>query len=133
MSPSISKNYIRFSWVTLSFIYLVMIAGSIVRTSGSGMGCPDWPKCFDQYVPPTSVDELPVDYKEKYRAYRQKKVEKFSKFLSSVGFEDIAQELRNDKSLLIEQDFNATKTWVEYGNRLVGFVAGNLVLILFGR
>jgi cytochrome c oxidase assembly protein subunit 15 len=108
-----------------------MIAGSIVRTSGSGMGCPDWPKCFDQYIPPTSVDELPADYKEKYRAYRQKKIEKFSDFLSSIGFGEVAQALSSDESLLIEQDFNPTKTWVEYGNRLVGFIAGNLVLILF--
>jgi cytochrome c oxidase assembly protein subunit 15 len=112
-------------------IYLVIIAGSVVRSTGSGMGCPDWPKCFDQYIPPTSADQLPSDYKDTYREYRQKKVEKFASFLSSIGFDETASELRNDESLLIEQDFNAGKTWVEYGNRLVGFVAGNMVLILF--
>jgi len=131
MKQNFSRAYLRFSWVTLIFIYLVIIAGSVVRTSGSGMGCPDWPKCFDQYIPPTSVDELPVDYKDTYREYRKKKVAKFAKFLTSIGFSETAEELKNDKSLLVEQDFNARKTWVEYGNRLVGFVAGNMVLILF--
>jgi cytochrome c oxidase assembly protein subunit 15 len=131
MKDKFSKGYLKFSWLTLVFIYLVIIAGSIVRTSGSGMGCPDWPKCFDQYIPPTSADQLPANYKSTYRTYRQKKIEKFAKFLTSIGFEETATELRNDDSLLIEQDFNARKTWVEYGNRLVGFVAGNMVLILF--
>lgn len=103
----------------------------MVRTTGSGMGCPDWPKCFDQIVPPTSEDQLPADYKDQYRAYRKKKVDKFAGFLTSIGLKKTAKELLEDDSLLIEQDFNATKTWVEYGNRLVGFLAGNAVLILF--
>ena len=34
--------------VIVSFIsvFLVILAGSLVRMTGSGMGCPDWPKCF---------------------------------------------------------------------------------------
>lgn len=126
-----SKGYLRFSWLTLVFIYLVIIAGSVVRTSGSGMGCPDWPKCFDQYIPPTSESQLPENYKEKYADYRATKIARFSKFLAAIGFDKTAKELENDESLLVEQDFNARKTWVEYGNRLVGFIAGNMVLILF--
>lgn len=131
MNKAFSKGYLRLAWITLVFIFLVIIAGSVVRSTGSGMGCPDWPKCFDQIIPPTSADELPLNYKDTYRTYRQQKVEKFASFIERFGFNDVADQLRNDKTLLIEQDFNALKTWVEYGNRLVGFIAGNCVLILF--
>ena len=131
MSGAYSKGYLRLAWITLVFIFLVIIAGSVVRSTGSGMGCPDWPKCFDQIIPPTSADQLPADYKDTYRTYRQEKVEKFASFIERFGFDEVAENLRNDETLLIEQDFNALKTWVEYGNRLVGFIAGNCVLILF--
>ena len=131
MKKSFSIAYLRFAWITLIFIYLVIIAGSVVRTTGAGMGCPDWPTCFDQIIPPTSVDQLPANYKEEYRNYRKEKVDRFAAFLEKIGFKKTAQEILEDETLLIERDFNAQKTWLEYGNRLVGFVAGNLVLILF--
>lgn len=131
MKNSFSKAFIRFNWLTLVLIYLVVIAGSFVRITGSGMGCPDWPKCFGQWVPPTDDTNLPVDYKDLYSEKRVKKVTKFSSFLETLGMKETADKLRNDKSLLIEQDFNARKTWTEYINRLFGFLAGNGVLVIF--
>lgn len=125
------RGYIRLSWITLVLIYLVILAGSIVRTTGSGMGCPDWPKCFDQIIPPTAEDQLPANYKETYSSYRKKKIEKFAGLMETLGFSETATALRNDETLLTEEDFNAARTWTEYGNRLVGFLAGNAVLILF--
>lgn len=110
---------------------MVVLAGSVVRTTGSGMGCPDWPKCFGQWVPPTSVEQIPENYKEIYSTKREKKLLDFCRYLDVLGFQETADKMRNDPALLEEQDFNAGKTWTEYVNRLVGFVAGNLMLIQF--
>ena len=109
-------------------IFLVVIAGGVVRMSGSGMGCPDWPKCFGQYVPPTSVEELPENYKDIYSEKRANKIDKFSNYLEKLGLNEKAEQLRNDKSLLEEQDFNAVQTWTEYINRLAGALSGLFML-----
>lgn len=126
-----SKTYLRLNQFTLVFIFLVVIAGSFVRISGSGMGCPDWPRCFGQVIPPTSEAQLPKDYKEVYAAKREKKILKFANFLEKIGFSKEANELRTNKSLLIEDEFNARKTWTEYINRLFGVLAGFGVLFIF--
>lgn len=103
---------------------VVILAGGIVRSTGSGMGCPDWPKCFDQYVPPTHVSQLPADYKEKYVAGRLAKNERFAKYLERMGKTTLAGKIRNDKSIAQPEEFNAAKTWTEYINRLSGATLG---------
>ena len=95
------------------------------------MGCPDWPKCFGQWVPPTEVSELPLNYKEVYSEKRAKKIEKFAKFLSKIGLKATADQIMNDPTLRVEESFNWKRTWTEYGNRLVGFLAGNFMLAMF--
>ncbi len=117
------------SIATLISIYLVIVAGGVVRMTGSGMGCPDWPKCFDQYIPPTSIDQLPSNYKEIYASKREQKISRFAAFLTSLGFKEKAKELVEDKSLLKEQDFSVFNTWTEYINRLTGVLAGLLILV----
>ncbi len=99
-----------------------------MRASGSGMGCPDWPTCFGSWIPPTSVDQLPTDYKAQNAAYRDKKNQKFARFLSAVGMSETADLLLNDPGVLKEEDFNLTKTWVEYINRLVGVAIGVMII-----
>lgn len=88
--------------VTIVSIYLLVLAGGIVRSTGSGMGCPDWPKCFGMWVPPTEVSQLPPNYQEIY-----------------------AEKLHG------EVEFNPVKTWIEYVNRLVGAFTGIVVFGVF--
>jgi cytochrome c oxidase assembly protein subunit 15 len=128
---SYSRRFLHFNWITLVLIYMVVIAGSFVRITGSGMGCPDWPKCFGEWVPPTSESELPEEYREAYLEKRTKKVEKFTGLLTTLGMEESATSLKNDSSVYEEEKFNAQKTWTEYVNRLFGFLAGNFMLAAF--
>ncbi|NND77399.1 MAG: COX15/CtaA family protein [Flavobacteriales bacterium] len=117
--------------MALIAIYAVILAGSIVRVSGSGMGCPDWPKCFDQWVPPTHIDQLPVDYRETFRDRRIQKLDRFVSYLEKFGMTDVAQKIKEDKSLLEEEPFIASKTWTEYINRLLGALAGMFLVLGF--
>jgi cytochrome c oxidase assembly protein subunit 15 len=95
------------------------------------MGCPDWPRCFGSWTPPTSVDQLPSNYKENYSAYRDKKNQKFARYLRLIGMNSTADQLLSDKSVLEETDFNPIKTWIEYMNRLVGVAIGLFIITLF--
>lgn len=95
------------------------------------MGCPDWPTCFGQWVPPTSVDQLPSDYKAVYSDYRHQKNVKFARYLTFFGMDKTAHQLLNDDDIREEADFNAAKTWVEYMNRLTGVTIGLFIIALF--
>ncbi len=123
------NSFRRVSLLTLVAVYFLILVGGIVRSTGSGMGCPDWPKCFGSVVPPTSVDQLPKDYKE---IYLQKRIAKNGRFVASLeklGFLETADKIANDKSILIEEEFNAVKTWIEYINRLLGVSIGLLIIL----
>ena len=93
---------------TIIAVYFLILVGGIVRSTGSGMGCPDWPKCFGSYVPPTSVDQLPSDYQAHYLKLRIAKNNRIAKMISGFGFSSLADEISNDPSILVEADFNAT-------------------------
>lgn len=95
-------SFPRFARATLVAVYLVILAGTVVRTTGSGMGCPDWPKCFGKWIPPTDESQLPGNYHEIYR---------------HRGYADTR--------------FNVYHTWTEYLNRLLGALLGILVVVLF--
>jgi heme a synthase len=125
------RAFYKLSLSTLIAVYVLILVGGVVRSTGSGMGCPDWPKCFGNWVPPASVSELPPDYKAIYSSYREKKNERFARYLRALGFTETADKLVQDKTVLHEADFNPTKTWIEYINRVIGVVIGFLIFAVF--
>ncbi|MEQ9378762.1 MAG: COX15/CtaA family protein [Imperialibacter sp.] len=129
--PKSLRRYKQLTISTIIAVYLLILVGGIVRSSGSGMGCPDWPKCFGNWVPPTSVDQLPVNYKEVYSEKRHQKNIRLTGYLEKLGFSDTADKLKNDPSVREEADFNPLRTWIEYVNRLVGVVIGMLIFATF--
>jgi len=124
MYPSSEKRFLAINYFSVVALFLLILAGGVVRSTGSGMGCPDWPKCFDQFIPPTNVSELPADYQQKYVDKRVQKNERFAKTLDILGYGDLAYRIRNDKNVLKPEEFNAAKTWTEYINRLLGALVG---------
>ena len=127
--PPAEKRFLRINKWTIVSLFVLILAGGVVRSTGSGMGCPDWPKCFGRIVPPTSEAELPIGYEQEYIAGRKAKNERFANMLDRFGNIGLANQIRNDKSILVHEDFNAAKTWTEYINRLTGATTGVLLLL----
>lgn len=100
INPQAASNFRRLGTITIFAVYFVILVGGIVRASGAGMGCPDWPTCFGQWVPPTEESQLPANYHQIY---------------AERGYENT--------------QFNPVKTWTEYTNRLVGVTIGFLIFL----
>ena len=60
------NTFRRFSIITTLMTYLLIFIGGLVRVAGAGMGCPDWPKCFDSWIPPTSLDQVPLEFQDQF-------------------------------------------------------------------
>ena len=118
----------RFLEASIFCTYLVILAGGVVRMTGSGMGCPDWPKCFGTIIPPTDISQLPEDYKQHYIELRKAKNEKLAKMIAPLGLPELAEKISNDPSVYEETEFVWQKTWIEYVNRLAGAALGLLLL-----
>ncbi|MCA8831285.1 COX15/CtaA family protein [Hymenobacter pini] len=134
-TPSFVRRFRFWGILTVVAVYVLILVGGIVRSTGSGMGCPDWPKCFGSWVPPTHISQLPANYKEIYTAQRVAKNQKLAARLERMGFHQVAGDIFAHPTQYIETDFNPVKTWIEYVNRLVGaligvFVFGTVVFAL---
>ncbi len=118
--------------ISIILVYLVIAAGSIVRMTGSGMGCPDWPKCFGYWIPPTERTEL--DWKPGHQ-YTKGQVIILNEELrvANGNFESSKTFSDRNWGFYTQHDyaiFDPYETWVEYLNRLLGVVAGLAVLIM---
>src|ERR1700674_1437362 len=52
------QQYRRVANWTLALLTLIVLTGAAVRLTGSGLGCPDWPKCYGKALPPISTHAL---------------------------------------------------------------------------
>ncbi|WP_317174180.1 COX15/CtaA family protein [Nonlabens antarcticus] len=126
-----TKNYRRWLRLSILVIYLIIIAGAVVRMTGSGMGCPDWPKCFGYWVPPTEEAELEFSpdtpYKKGMVIIHEEALQVAKKdFFTSTTYkaENWEPYTKHDYAV-----FNKFHTWTEYINRLIGALGGLVVLI----
>ncbi|MEM6299599.1 MAG: COX15/CtaA family protein, partial [Bacteroidota bacterium] len=126
-----AKSFRRFGVITVVAVYLLILVGAVVRSTESGMGCPDWPKCFGQWVPPTSANQLPEGYEEHYVEQRREKNERVAKLFALLGFQELSEQISNDPKTYESTVFNAIETWIEYINRLLGVLIGLFVLATF--
>ena len=128
-SSRINIIFRRIGLFTCSSVFLLFLLGALVRATGSGMGCPDWPKCFGLYAPPTCECQLPKNYEQVFQEKRHKKVAKFLKTLRAFGLNEKADLIETDKNLYVQEKFDPTKAWIEYINRLFGVLAGLFAVI----
>ncbi|MEO0573512.1 MAG: COX15/CtaA family protein [Bacteroidota bacterium] len=126
------KFFLRTAKFSLILIYLVIIAGSVVRMTGSGMGCPDWPKCFGYYIPPTHIETLQWQPSREFKKGQVIIIEE--KLFTAKSNFLTGQEITLDNWKRYEKHnyavFNVWHTWIEYINRLVTVVLGIPMLLL---
>ncbi|MEL4308725.1 COX15/CtaA family protein [Joostella sp. CR20] len=126
------KNFRKIAKITLVLVYLVIIAGAVVRMTGSGMGCPDWPKCFGYYIPPTEISQLEWQPERTFKKGQVIIVDETLK-IAKEDFTTGASYNESHWETYTKHDyakFNPSHTWVEYINRLFGALAGFATLIL---
>lgn len=126
------KYFTRITKIALVLVYLVIMAGALVRMTGSGMGCPDWPRCFGYYIPPTDIAELMWSPNHEFRS-GQVIIKDEKLWVAKETFTTTDTYDASNWELYTKHDyaeFNPMHTWVEYVNRLVGALAGVAVFIM---
>lgn len=118
--------------ISILFIYLIIIAGAVVRMTGSGMGCPDWPKCFGYLIPPTEESELIWEAQRDYKSGQVIIVNEALRvaehdFTSGTTYSPENWEAYEAHDYAV---FNVWHTWIEYVNRLITALAGIPILLM---
>ena len=126
-------SFKSFAKLTLISIFLIIVAGSIVRMTGSGMGCPDWPKCFGWNIPPTSDGQVRWHPET---SFFEGQMIIYNDQLIVANHDFISGESYNNNNWSYFKKHNYTKfsvshTWFEYINRLIGAFSGILTFIMF--
>ncbi|WP_245833641.1 COX15/CtaA family protein [Nonlabens spongiae] len=132
MSFFTDRNYRKSLRTSIVAIYLIIVAGAVVRMTGSGMGCPDWPKCFGYWIPPTQQHEIEFSPNTPYKKgmviihNEELRVAK-ANFQTGDSYQEKNWEAYTKHDYNV---FNVYHTWTEYINRLIGALGGLVVLIM---
>ena len=119
-------------------MFLIIIAGSFVRITGSGMGCPDWPKCFGYYIPPTDVSTVSLEEGRSY-SKGQMVIYNDTLWITNNDFQYTKDFWKsnsgNEAALKVYPkhqyaEFNSFHTWTEYINRLLTGLLGLPILVM---
>ncbi|MFT6064227.1 MAG: cytochrome c oxidase assembly protein subunit 15 [Paraglaciecola sp.] len=126
------KKFPKIVQYAIISLYLIFLAGSIVRMTGSGMGCPDWPKCFGYYIPPTSEEQITwkpnTEFKKGFIIIKDEVLfvaDKDLKTANDFDTKNWSEYTKHDYT-----KFNKFHTWTEYINRLVSVLSGFVFLFL---
>ena len=127
-----NKGFIRYTKITIFFTIFVVFAGSMVKVTGSGMGCPDWPKCFGYYIPPFNAEKL--EWKPNFD-YHAGEMIFWEGDLLKADRDFKTNEVHNGSnwSIYDKHDYKIYKpmhTIIEYVNRLVSVLLGISVLLM---
>lgn len=127
------KNFKTTIIISFILVLLVIFAGSMVRMTGSGMGCPDWPKCFGYLIPPTT--EKDVFWKSNFNYKKGVMILRNEKFYSAkIDFLSSNEFMSSNWLEYTKHDYNefsVMNTWFEFINRFIGAIAGLSTLIMF--
>lgn len=97
-------------------VEVLIFVGAVVRATGSGLGCPDWPKCYGCWVPPTSANDID---------FSKLKIEKFRAKAAAHG-----RDPATITPETLKAEFDPVATWIEYVNRLTSMPVGAAMLWL---
>jgi cytochrome c oxidase assembly protein subunit 15 len=97
-------------------VEVLIFMGAVVRATGSGLGCPDWPLCYGCMTPPTKAEDID---------FTKLNLEKFREKAARLGRDPatITQET-------LREEFDPVATWVEYINRVSSLPVGLAVVVL---
>ncbi len=106
----------RLALTAFGTVMLLLFMGALVRVTGSGLGCPDWPFCYGRMVPPTQAEQID---------FSKLDIERFRRKAVQHG-----RDAASITPASIRAEFNATHTWIEFINRLTSMPVGLSVLAL---
>jgi cytochrome c oxidase assembly protein subunit 15 len=121
--------FVKFTKWTAILTIFVVFAGSMVKVTGSGMGCPDWPKCFGYYVPPFTSDK--ITWKSDYEYEKNQMIIQDGDLLVAPGDIQTNESFnRSNWKLFDEHDYNEYQpihTIIESVNRWASVILGFVV------